>query len=160
MRRNVLVPAAAVVFGLLIATGQGAGDEPKIKGSESVVKVTARADKPGADGKQVVTVTLAVDKDWDLYANPVGPKDYEKAQTTVTVEGKKADEVQIDYPKGEVITDPLGEKLAVYRGEVAIKAAVRRASGDPPLKLKVAFMASSDKKGVCLIPSTVELTVP
>src|SRR5262249_33401290 len=47
------------------------------KRSDSVVKVTAKAEpeKPGADGKQVVIVTLIIDKGWHLYANPVGPED-------------------------------------------------------------------------------------
>ena len=40
--------------------------------SDSVVKATAAAAKPDADGKQTVTLTLAIDKGWHLYANPVG----------------------------------------------------------------------------------------
>ena len=51
--------------------------------SDSVVKATAVADKPGPDGKQTVTLTLAIDKGWHLYANPVGTDDLAPVQTVV-----------------------------------------------------------------------------
>jgi hypothetical protein len=160
MRQSILCLAAAVILGLLLGAGRGEGDEPKAKGSDSVVKVTAHGDKPGADGKQVITVTLAMDNGWVVYANPVGPKDFEQARTKVTVEGKKPDEVQVEYPKGEDVKDPLIGTYAVYKGEVAIKATVRRTDGESPLKLKVEFIASNADKGLCLLGSAVKLTVP
>src|SRR5262249_2039279 len=58
--------------------------------SDSVVKVSVRAapEKPGPDGKQLLTITLAIEKDWHIYANPVGNEQFENAQTTVAVAGK------------------------------------------------------------------------
>ena len=49
----------ALAAGIVLATAlssQGQG-----KGSDSVVKTQATADKAGADGKQVITITLDVD---------------------------------------------------------------------------------------------------
>jgi len=59
--------------------------------SDSVVKITAKAtpEKPGADGKQEVTVTINVDKGWHLYANPPGQEDFVTAQTVMTIDAKK-----------------------------------------------------------------------
>ena len=48
-----------------------------------MVKVTASADRPDADGKQSVTISLAIDKGWHTYANPVGLSDLADVQTTV-----------------------------------------------------------------------------
>ncbi len=45
------------------------------KTSADVVKATATADKPDADGKQTVTITLNIEKPWHLYANPVEVKE-------------------------------------------------------------------------------------
>jgi hypothetical protein len=44
----------------------------QIKTSEAAVKVSAAADKPDASGKQTVTITIAIDKAYHIYANPVG----------------------------------------------------------------------------------------
>src|SRR5437879_3352165 len=63
------------------------------KKSDAVVKVSAAADKPDADGKQVVTVTLAIDSGWHTYGNPVGLEDLADAQTTVSFTGKSKPEV-------------------------------------------------------------------
>jgi uncharacterized protein len=131
-----------------------------LKKSDAVVKVNATAEKPGAGGRQIVTVTLKVDPGWHVYANPVGNETQESSQTTVAVSsaGKPSD-AQIDYPKGKRIKDPLVGDYSVYDGEVTIKATVVRTAGDAgPLEVKVKFQACSDK--TCLVPATVKLTVP
>jgi uncharacterized protein YyaL (SSP411 family) len=130
------------------------------KRSDAVVKATATADKPGADGKQAVKITLAIEKNWHLYANPVGNEGLESSQITVSVTGKaKPQSVKIEYPKGKVVKDPLVGDYLVYEGTVEIKAAVQRAGGDTgPLEVSIKLQACDEK--TCLLPATIKLTVP
>jgi hypothetical protein len=136
------------------ASGQGA------KTSESVVKITGKADRPGADGKQTLTLTVAIDSPWHLYANPVGSEDLSSAQTTVTVNaGGRPAQAKVDYPAGKTIKDKAFGEYKVYEGTVTIKAHVQRAKGDTgPLQVSVKLQACNDKS--CLLPSTVKLSVP
>jgi len=131
------------------------------KNSESVVKVTAKADKPDADGKQIVTITMNVDKDWHTYANPPGLEDLENSQTVVEISAKtKPESVKLDYPKGKVRKDEVVGDYRIYEGKVEIKATVQRAKGDAgPLEVKVKFQACSDVTKTCLLPATVKLNV-
>jgi uncharacterized protein YyaL (SSP411 family) len=130
------------------------------KRSDAMVKVEATADKPDADGKQLVTVTLTVHEGWHIYANPPGLKDLEDVQTTVTVTAKtKPEEVKVEYPESKVIDDKVIGKYLVYEGKVTIKARVRRAKGDTgPLEVSIKFQSCDDK--MCLLPATVKRTVP
>ncbi len=130
------------------------------KKSDSEVKVSAKAGKPDDAGKQVVTVTLAINKGWHVYANPVGNADLRSSQTVITVSAKeKLDQVKVAYPPGKVINDKLVGDYRTYEDKVDIVATVQRARGDAgPLEVSVRFMACHDK-GVCLLPATVKLTV-
>jgi DsbC/DsbD-like thiol-disulfide interchange protein len=153
MRTYTRWAAAATAVSLLVGAGLAELAAQGVK-SDSKVKLTAKADKP-ADGKQVVTVTLDIEQGWHAYANPVGNNGLATSQTKITVDGAKADDVQIDYPKGKEIQDAVVGNYNVYDGQVEIKVTVK----NPPdsLKLKVKFMACDDK-GKCLLPATVELT--
>jgi DsbC/DsbD-like thiol-disulfide interchange protein len=159
MRQTIARPVVvAALVGLAVCAGRGdvAGQGAAGKKSDAHVKVTATADKPAADGTQVITVNLAIDKGWHAYANPAGND--AAIPTKVTVEGKKADEVKVDYPPpGKSVPDPDGN-LLIWEDSAAIKVTVRRSSDDSPLKLKVKFQTCSDK--TCLQPATVELSVP
>jgi uncharacterized protein YyaL (SSP411 family) len=136
------------------ASAQGA------KKSDAMVKVEVKADKPDADGKQLVTLTLTVHEGWHIYANPPGLKDLEDVQTTVTITAKtKPEEVKVEYPEFKVIDDKVLGKYRVYEGKVTIKATVRRAKGDTsPLEVSVKLQACDDKQ--CLLPATIKRTVP
>jgi uncharacterized protein YyaL (SSP411 family) len=143
------------------------GDEPAPKPggarkSDAVVKVTAKADpaKPGDDGKQVVTITLTIEKGWHLYANPPDQEDLESVQTRVSVSSKKElKDVKVEYPEGKEINDKTVGKYKVYEDEVKIKATVERAAGDTgPLEITVKFQSCNDKQ--CLLPATKKVTVP
>ena len=146
----------AFLIGFLGPDAQGQG----VKKSDAVVKVTATADKPDADGKQVVSVLLVHESGWHSYANPVGHEDLASVQTTVTIAGKnKFDDVKVDYPPGKLIKDKLVGDYKVFEDKVTIKATVRRAKEDTgPLEVNVKFQACSDKS--CLLGATVKLTVP
>jgi DsbC/DsbD-like thiol-disulfide interchange protein len=154
-RRGLLV--AAFVTGLVL--GAPAGARAQAKKSDSVVKAAAKADKPGADGKQVVTVTLTIDKGWHIYANPVGLSDLDSAQTTLKFTGKlKPEAVKIDYPAGKVVKDAVLGDYKIYKDKVTIKATVQRAKGDTsPLEVSASIQACNDRG--CLLPSTIKVPV-
>jgi DsbC/DsbD-like thiol-disulfide interchange protein len=145
---------------LTIAALQSQTSAQGVKKSDSVVKVTATADKPDADGKQIVTVVLNHDAGWHTYANPVGQDDLANAQTTITVNAKtKPEDVKVEYPPGKLIKDKIVGDYKVYEEKTSIKAIVKRAKGDTsPLEVSVKFQACTDKQ--CLLGSTVKLTVP
>jgi hypothetical protein len=130
--------------------------------SESPVKVTASVtpEKPAADGKQVVTVTLDIEKGWHIYANPPGNDN--AVPTVVQVSSKvKLEDVKVEYPKGKELKDAaLDMKVSVYEGKVEIKAMIRRGTvnGQPdagPLDVTVKYQACDDAK--CLAPKTVRV---
>lgn len=127
--------------------------------SDSLVKVDATADKPDADGKQTVTLTLEIDRGWHIYANPVDNEDLASVQTVVSIASKgKLDEVKIEYPAGK----QEGEKdlkYKVYEDKVVIKARVKRAKGNnDPLEVTIKLQACNDK--TCLQPATIKKEVP
>lgn len=153
-RGAVRLLALVALFGIAsLAFGQG-------KKSDSVVKITATADKPDADGKQVITVNIAIDPDWHLYANPVGNDTLTGGQTTITVKAATAPEVlKVEYPEGKLIKDKVTGDYKVYEGKVAIKVHVRR-KGDGPLELAITLQSCNDKTMMCLLPATAKVKVP
>jgi thiol:disulfide interchange protein len=131
----------------------------QVQKSDSKVKITAKADKPGADGKQLVTLTLAVESGWHLYANPVGNEDFADNQTVVSAVPRSKHEVlKVEYPAGKVIKDKTVGDYKVYEDTVTIKAEVRRAKDSTePLELNVKLQACNDK--TCLLPATAKVKV-
>ena len=154
-----IVPAALLLAGFFAVCASGPA-QAQGKKSDSVVLVTATATKPDASGKQVVTVTMKMDKGWHTYANPVGLEDLKPAQTIVTVTGKaKPKEVKVDYPPGKLVKDKMLGDYRVYEDKVEIKAAVTRAKGDTgPLEVTVKIQACDEK--TCLLPASVKVMVP
>jgi hypothetical protein len=159
-RHAIRLLAAGLLPGLLAISLPADVSAQGAKTSESVVKITGKADKPDADGKQTLTLTVAISSPWHLYANPVGSEDLGSAQTTVSVNAReRAAQVKVDYPAGKTIKDKTFGEYKVYEGTVTIKAQVQRARGDTsPLQVSVKLQACDDKS--CLLPSTVKLTVP
>src|SRR5947209_5802450 len=92
-----------LVAGLVLMLSAGLAQAKK---SDEVVKATARADKPDAQGKQTVTLNLTIEGNYHIYANPVGNEDLASSQTTVKVNAAvKPASVKVDYPEGKVIRD-------------------------------------------------------
>jgi thiol:disulfide interchange protein len=156
-RRPLSIVIAAWFAGLTVVVGGAPAQGAPLK-SDSVVKATVVAEKPGADGKQVVTVTLAIDKGWHLYANPVGAEEFATVQTTVKVKAKAAlDNVTVAYPPGKEIKDPTLGAYKVYEDKATITITANRAKGDDsPLELTVKVQACNEK--TCLLPAEVKLT--
>jgi DsbC/DsbD-like thiol-disulfide interchange protein len=155
MRTAFRFAVLAVAFAVLAGAAQA-----QLKKSDTVVKAEAKADKAAADGSQVVTVTLTIDKGWHLYANPVDNADLLDNQVNVSVSGKqKLQDVKVEYPAGKVVKDKVVGDYKTYEGTVTIKATVKRAKGDTgELDVTVKIQACSDK--TCLAPATVKLNVP
>src|SRR5205085_835384 len=104
MKRVFILSAAILGAAILIQSADSA--QAGGQKSDSKVKITATAAKPDANGKQIITITLAHDKGWHTYANPVGPDDLDSSKTIVTVLSKgKAIDADIKYPAGKVIKD-------------------------------------------------------
>jgi DsbC/DsbD-like thiol-disulfide interchange protein len=148
----------AIVFACLALAAFAMPVCARAKKSSDVVKATAEATKPDADGNQTVTLTLNVEKPYHIYANPVGLMDLEDAATVVSVDGaQKPEAVKVDYPAGEVIKDKALGDYKVYEGKVTIKAQVRRAKGDTgELTLTIKLQACDDKS--CLPPGSIKVT--
>lgn len=153
----VTVATAGVAFLLLSASPhdvQAGG-----KKIESQAKLASSAGKIGSDGKQIVTITMEINKDWYAYANPVKNEDLEAAQTIVKITaGAKLQKVDIFYPAGKQKTIDK-DKFHIYEGKVEITATVQRAAGDTsPLTVDVQF-STCNVKGICLPTENVKLVV-
>lgn len=129
------------------------------KKTENVVKVTAKADKAKADGSQIVTVTIAIDRDWHLYANPVGNDDLKSGQTDITITGAdKPQTTKSDYPKGKKVKDALVGDYAIYEETVEAKFTIKRPAGSKgAVEVAVKCQACNDKS--CLPPATIKVKV-
>ena len=127
--------------------------------SDSKVKVTAKSDKVGADGKQKVSITIAVEKEWYIYANPVKSEDFEENATRVSFStAKEKLKSKVNYPVGK--TKELGKiRFNVYEGTVTFDAVVDRKMGDTS-PLTMAIEVNSCSGGTCLAPGTVRVQVP
>lgn len=151
-------PTLGYVFllaGLLGLTAARAQAAPKL--SDAVVKAELKADKPDDQGNQTVVVTLNVEKDWHLYANPV-PKEFPGIPTTITADSaSKVEDLKVAYPEGKLIKDALVGDYRVYDGKTDIKLTLKRPKGSSPVELNVKVQACSDKQ--CLLPATIKLKV-
>lgn len=147
----------ALAATLLMGTSADAGG----LASDSRVKVSATAGKIDATGKQLLTVTLVVDKKWHVYANPVKHEDYESIRTEIRVKsGAKLVRFDVRYPAGKLYIDENlpSLKLMVYNEKIDIPVLLQRAAGDvSPLDLAVTFCACDSKN--CLKPSTVKIVL-
>jgi hypothetical protein len=148
------------IVALVLALGEerpAASASAQATKSESVVKIDARADEPRADGSQLVTFTLDIEKPWHLYANPV-PKDFPGIPTAITFEKASPKDVKIEYPAGVLVKDAIVGDYKVYEGKMTIKATVQRAKGDrTPMDVTIQIQACNDK--LCLLPAMVKVQV-
>jgi uncharacterized protein len=157
MVRTGIALVALSIIGILPADASAAP-----KNSGDVVQATATADKADDNGKQTVTITIAIEKPWHIYANPVGLAAIANATTEVKISGeKKPQSVDIAYPPGKVEVDTVVGNYMIYDDKVVIKATVVRLKDDTgPLKASIKLQACrTDKNGTCLLPATVEVEV-
>lgn len=151
-----LSAGSVITLALCLGTALSAPGGGPLK-SDARVKVKVKSDKSAGDNTETIAITLAVDKGWHVYANPVGLEDLASAQTVVLFTGSAKPEVlKIDYPAGKLVKDSIVGDHKVYEDQVTIRARVRRAAG--PLTVAVKFQACSDK--TCLQAATVKTTLP
>lgn len=150
--------AAGLTLAIVMAASRGTAVENG-KGSCTVVKTSVRASKIDAAGKQMVLITLMVDKGWHIYANPVNHRDFASSQTLVSINGPYRPVVRIQYPAGKEHVDNLG-RYWVYEDTVNIQAEVTRSRGDTgPLEVQVRFNACNAQRRVCLPEGTEKFTI-
>lgn len=125
------------------------------KGSDSVVKATATASKPDAEGNETVTIILTIDPKYHLYANPVGNEDFTSNQVVVSF--KNGVSSKIDYPAGEVQKDKIVGDYKVYHNKATITAVVKRAKATDPIEVAIKLQACSAK--ACLMTATIKVKV-
>jgi uncharacterized protein len=155
-----ILSAGLCTLALVVALGENASLQAG-KGSSAVVKATATATKIDAAGKQTVTVSLAIDKGWHIYANPVNNKDFASVQTILTINAKvKPAAVKFQYPVGKV-HEEVGTNYVVYEDKINIQAVVTRAPGDTsPLEVEVRFNACHGVRKICLAPGSEKFILP
>ncbi len=126
------------------------------------VTVSATATKIDAAGKQKVTVTFDMQKDWHIYANPVKNKSFASSQTRVAVKARvKLADVKITYPKGKLHEDKDEGSSMIYEDRAVVEIAVQRAPDDTsPLEIEYAYNACNDVIGTCLLPKKAKITLP
>lgn len=158
MSTRYVIGVLALTLAALLLCDAGKASA-QAKKSDGVVKVDAKADKPDADGKQTITITLDIEKPWHIYANPVENEDLTSVQTVVSVASKgKLEDVKVEYPAGKLQGEQ-SEKYKVYEDKVVIKARIKRASGnDSPLEVTIKLQACNDKS--CLVPATIKKELP
>jgi Flp pilus assembly protein CpaB len=159
-----MIRGISFIMVVLILTGAARGLCAEAGGkSDTKVKATATATTPDKDGKQIVTVTLDIEKGWYIYANPVGLKGQEDNQTVVAFAAKEKVTAAVKYPEGVVKTTTDEKKQEVryraYVGQVVLQAQLQRTAGDKsPLQISIDVNACSSN--TCLLPGVVKLTVP
>jgi DsbC/DsbD-like thiol-disulfide interchange protein len=131
---------------------------------DAPVKLAASASKIDKDGRQTITVTLEIGKNWHIYANPVGAESLAGTETAVKITGiQKLDKVDVTYPAGKKVTEDLVGKditYLTYEGKVEISAVVKRAAGDVgPLDVSVTYNACNDVTKSCAPRAQVKLQV-
>jgi len=129
-------------------------------GKEEQVKITIKASKPDAAGKQSVILHLDIQPDWYIYANPVGDESFEGNKVQVKAKGAT---IKVEYPKALTKTDVLdGKELRyfVHKGKIAIKAELQRDANADKVKVTVHYNACNAKTGICLLPARKGFIIP
>ena len=129
-------------------------------GKEEQVKITIKAGKADAAGKQAVTFHFDIQPDWYIYANPVGDESFEPNKVQVKAKGAM---IKVEYPKGQTKTDVIdGKELkySVHKGKIEIKAELQRDANADKVKVTVHYNACNAKTGICLLPARKEFTIP
>jgi len=154
MRFRIAISLAIVGAFSLLGAAALSGEK-----SDTKVKAAATSKKSGTDGKQTVTITLDIEKDWYIYANPLNANTdvLNENVTRVFVKGKDKVQTTIKYPPGK--QKELDKyKYDTYEGKVVIQADVVRTMGDGS-PLEVSIHVNACRKAECLLPAVIKLQV-
>jgi hypothetical protein len=149
----LILGVVALTWGSVPIASAGGGNY------QPFVKVTATTTQPDAEGRQVITITMDIEKGYFILANPVQYDDLEPAQTIVKiVSANKLNEVKIDYPPGKREVSGK-DSYFIYEDKVEIRVTLKRAEDDTgPLDLSVKCHPFG-RRGPCLLPEQVKLQV-
>lgn len=149
------LPLLASIAGILAFAGSASARK-----SGDFVKVAVEATKPDTEGNQVLTIKLAIDPAWHIYANPTGNGNLGPWQTEVTISSKvKPLNVKIAYPEGKLIRDIDFGNYLIYKGTAIITAKVRRVKGaTSPVDIAIRFVVTNSIE--TLPPDILKVTVP
>lgn len=152
------VVASSTLLALLLALG---GWSPAAgRKADAEVKVAANATKIDEAGKQTVTITLTIEKDWHIYANPIRNETLLSAQTDVKISAKEKVLAKVIYPAGKFHKDKIVGDYHSYEDKVAVKAEVQRTAGDAsPLEIQIRFVVCNEKTQTCK-PGNLKVVVP
>lgn len=147
---TIAVSILALAFCFVLLTPRADGGDK----SDTKVKAAIAATRPGADGKQEVTITLEIEKDWFNYANPLGGNEVarellESNATVVTFKAAGKLQSDVKYPKGKLKREEFGKDIAeyhIYQDRIVIEANVNRSAGDTS-PLEVTIQVNSCKMG-------------
>jgi DsbC/DsbD-like thiol-disulfide interchange protein len=151
-----VIIAGLGILAIVLQTHAFAADDT----SDKKIKATATATKLGADGKQTVTISLEIEKGWYIYANPLNTNTdvLDGNETRLSVKSKDKVVASVKYPAGKRKKDGRLE-YDIYQDRIEIKAEVQRTAGDSG-PLQISIDVNTCRKGECLLPGTVKLTVP
>lgn len=115
----------------LVASVDWLQSQPRKREIADHVDVTATASKPEASNQLTVSIILDIDRDFYIFANPVGNENLDELIINVhlTVQGKPA-AAKIIYPPGKIVKVKLIGDYQIYQGIVAIQAVVFRPPGN------------------------------
>jgi hypothetical protein len=144
MNRLFCVAIVAIASGF--ATHAQENKDPSGGRSASKVKATAVGTKPDADGKQTVTITLEIEKEFYLYANPVNNEILEGIEMKVKVTAKEKVKYDVKYPAGKTVGTKKNDKYDIYESIVKVEAHVVRNKDDTgPLTIHIAIQGSDGR---------------
>jgi len=140
---NVLRLALASCMPLSLCLAQGQDTDPFAESNnlrpkpavqaprpEYPVKLTLISEKRNGEAPQRIVVTLAIEKGYQLYANPPGNEQIGYV-TTLTIKGKgKPELVSVTYPKGQLVKDGIIGDYQVYKSTVTLEALIKRGKDD------------------------------
>ena len=135
-----------------------AGERPTK--SSDVVTISVSSEKPDADGKQKISITLTIAPTYHIYANPVENEILTSVQTIVRVTSEQElREAKVTYPAGKMIKVGNVETFRIYEGKVAFNAnIVRNKQDSSPLEIVAMVHATNEKRN--LRPSLLKAKVP
>ena len=107
-------------------------------------------------------VSIIVDPEWHVYANPASRPEYVPTTLNVTSD-LPLEDLKIQYPESRAFrAEGDSEAVAVYSGRNSIKVSAKlganAAAGDSELKLTLRYQACNNHQ--CLAPKTVHVRVP
>jgi uncharacterized protein len=152
---------APAAFPTLLAVYEDLGTTGVVAPPASVVQVSAEGEAPGRSENVTVNIRLSIQPGWHVNAHV--PSEKELIPTTVELTPTKgATLARVDYAPPRMVQLVLSpDPLAVYQGDVTLRAVVRMVRWARParrsLRFTVRYQPCSER--ACLAPAKSEVSV-